>query len=315
MASVVEETKAPGTTQEEEDETDVSVRCASTPASFKGKLNLAGFAFTPPKQNNKDLPNTPQPRRILRNSVSASPSSGLSPSPSPKRKSDNTLAPSPSPRKKSRSPSGYAPPSTYAHLSELRDILEPNLICIFVGLNPGVQTARSGHAYAHPSNLFWKLLYSSGCTTRRCRPEEDRDLPRLFQLGNTNIVSRPTKNGSELSKAEMDASVEALEDKLRLYRPESVAIVGKSIWESIWRVRHGRSIKKEEFRYGWQDDGERMGLGDSDWEGAKVFVASSTSGLAASLLPHEKERIWRELGVWVEQRRAERSASVPEGIS
>lgn len=113
----------------------------------------------------------------------------------------------------------------------------------------------------------------------------------------------------------MDASVEALEDKLRLYRPESVAIVGKSIWESIWRVRHGRSIKKEEFRYGWQDDGERMGLGDSDWEGAKVFVASSTSGLAASLLPHEKERIWRELGVWVEQRRAERSASVPEGIS
>ena len=184
---------------------------------------------------------------------------------------------------------------------------------MFVGLNPGLETARAGHAYAHPSNLFWKLLHSSGCTTRRCRPEEDGDLPRLFQLGNTNIVSRPTRNGSELSNAEIDASVQTFEDKVLLFRPEAVCFVGKSIWESVWRVRHGRPIKKEEFRYGWQDDHERMGANESDWEGARVFMASSTSGLAASLLPAEKARIWRELGVWVEKRRAERSASVPEG--
>ena len=309
MSSVVAETKEPGTVKE--DETDVSVSSTSIPASFKGKLNLTDYAFSP-KQNNKEASNSPQPQRVLRSSASATPTA-LSPRPSPKRKS-NTLEPSPSPRKKSRSPAGYAPPSTYAHLPELRDILEPNLICMFVGLNPGVQTARSGHAYAHPSNLFWKLLHSSGCTTRRCRPEEDGDLPRLFQLGNTNIVSRPTKNGSELSKAEMDASVETLENKVQAFRPEAVCIVGKSIWESIWRVRHGKVIKKEEFRYGWQDDRERMGLGDADWDGARVFVATSTSGLAASLLPAEKERIWRELGVWVEQRRAERSASAPETI-
>jgi G:T/U-mismatch repair DNA glycosylase len=309
MSSVVAETKDPGTVKE--DETDVSVTSTSTPASFKGKLNLADYAFSP-KQINKEVSNSPQPPRILRSSVSATPPA-LSPSPSPKRKS-STLAPSPSPRKKSRSPSGYAPPSTYAHLPELRDILEPNLICMFVGLNPGVQTARSGHAYAHPSNLFWKLLHSSGCTTRRCRPEEDGDLPRLFQLGNTNIVSRPTKNGSELSKAEMDASVQTLEDKVRAFRPEAVCLVGKSIWESIWRARHGRSIRKEEFRYGWQDDREKMGV-DADWRGAKVFVATSTSGLAASLLPAEKERIWRELGIWVEQRRSERSISEPDRIA
>jgi hypothetical protein len=48
------------------------------------------------------------------------------------------------------------------------------------------------------------------------------------------------------------------------------------------------------------------------WEGAKVFVACSTSGLAASLLPAEKEKIWRELGVWVEKRREERSSNKVE---
>jgi len=195
-------------------------------------------------------------------------------------------------------------------------VLAPNLICVFIGLNPGIATATQGHAYAHPSNLFWKLLHSSGCTTRRCAPEEDGDLPRLFSLGNTNIVARPTRNGSELSKEEMDASVHILEEKIRKYKPEAVCIVGKSIWESIWRVKHGRKIKKEEFRYGWQDEEDNMGNIDVEekWEGAKVFVACSTSGLAASLLPAEKEKIWKELGVWVEQRRTERAnAQVKQG--
>jgi G:T/U-mismatch repair DNA glycosylase len=128
-------------------------------------------------------------------------------------------------------------------------------------------------------------------------------------------VSRPTRNGSELSKGEMDASVKVLEEKTRKYRPEAVCIVGKSIWESIWRVRKGRAIKKGEFRYEWQDEGENMGVVNGEWIGAKVFVASSTSGLAATLLPAEKERIWRELGVWVEQRRGERAAFKVEGGS
>lgn len=303
MSPVVVETEDLGDIKE--NETDVSANPSSAPASFKGRLNLADYAFSP-KQDNKEVSNSPQPQRSLRSSASAPPSP-LSTSSSPKRKS-TTLAPSPSPRKKSRSPSGYAPPSTYAHLPELPDVLEPNLICIFVGLNPGIKTALSGHAYAHPSNLFWKLMHSSGCTDRRCRPEEDGDLPRLFQLGNTNIVSRPTKNGSELSKAEMDASVQTLEDKVRAFRPEAVCLVGKSIWESIWRVRHGKPIKKDEFKYGWQDGRENMGAGDGDWKGARVFVATSTSGLAATSLPAEKERVWRELGVWVEERRAERSS-------
>lgn len=164
-------------------------------------------------------------------------------------------------------------------------------------------------------------------------------------------MSRPTKDGAELSKGEMDEGVAELERKIALYKPESVALVGKSIWESVWRVRHGRGIKKEEFRYGWQGDEERMGKGkgtgkavgkgkgkgmggffggsvkqkdsvvvdddddeggnpegeDKKWMGARVFVATTTSGLAASMSLREKEEIWAQLGSWVEERRAERA--------
>lgn len=131
-------------------------------------------------------------------------------------------------------------------------------------------------------------------------------MPELFSLGLTNIVSRPSRNGSELSKAEMDAGVSALEAKAREFRPEVICVVGKSIWESIWRVRHaGRAVGKN-FKYGWQDDSERMGAIDGVWAGSRVFVATSTSGLAASMSPQEKQDVWRQLGEWVESRRSER---------
>ncbi|KAF2435376.1 DNA glycosylase, partial [Tothia fuscella] len=249
--------------------------------------------------------------------TTASPSGvAPTPKPTPKRKQLAEQA-SPSPAKKRRPSSKYAPPSKYAHLSPLTDILEPNLICVFVGFNPGVRTATSGHAYAHPSNSFWKLLHSSGLTDRRCRPEEDVDLPRLYAMGNTNIVSRPSKDVAELAKQEVIAGVPILDNKIHKFKPEAVCIVGKSIWEAIWQYRNGKKPTKAEFSYGWQEERHNMGKlpwdegvevdgDDEDWVGARVFVATSTSGLSASLKPAEKEAIWKPFGDWVQQRRVER---------
>ncbi|MCJ1273061.1 hypothetical protein MMC21_000850 [Puttea exsequens] len=280
-------------------------------SSFGGALQQYAFVATP----------TPSPvRRITRASSSthAQAITRSSSNGSAKRKAIGTAA-SPSPAKKKR-PSSYAPPSKYANLTNLlTDSLAPNLICVFIGVNPGIRTATAGHAYAHPSNLFWKLCYSSGCTPRLCKPEEDHDLPHLYALGHTNIVSRPTKDAGELSKGEMDGGVAVLEEKVRRWRPESVCIVGKSIWESVWRVRHGKKISKGEFRYGWQDERENMGVvrnaeDGEHWRGAKVFVATTTSGLAAGMRPHEKEEVWRGLGEWVRQQRAERGIPDEGGV-
>ncbi|KAL1795042.1 hypothetical protein ACET3X_006858 [Alternaria dauci] len=219
--------------------------------------------------------------------------------------------------KKKRTPSRYADPSKYAHLSPLVDILQPNLICVFVGTNPGVQTAAAGHAYAHPSNLFWKLLHSSGLTDRRLKPEEDRSLPDLYCMGNTNIVERPSKDAAELSKEETAAGTAKLDSKFLKYKPEAVCIVGKGIWEAIWRYRYSKNLGKKDFKYGWQDEEHNMGKSkddkeerDSDgnvWKGSRVYVTTSTSGLAASLKPAEKEAIWKPFGEWVQKRRAERN--------
>lgn len=130
-------------------------------------------------------------------------------------------------------------------------------------------------------------------------------MPELYKLGLTNIVARPSRNGAELSKQEMDDGVSILDGKARRWRPESICVVGKSIWESIWRVRHGRAVGKD-FKYGWQDESENMGAVEGEWAGARIFVGTSTSGLAASLSPTQKQEVWSELGAWVMMRRAER---------
>lgn len=228
----------------------------------------------------------------------------------------NSKPPASPPPKKRRTASKYANPSKYAHLSPLIDILEPNLICVFVGTNPGVQTATAGHAYAHPTNHFWRLLHSSGLTDRRLKPEEDRSLPALYCMGNTNIVDRPSKDAAELSREETAAGTANLDAKFLRYKPEAVCIVGKGIWEAIWRYRYNKNINKNEFKYGWQDEKHNMGKskqGEQEtdasgniWKGSRVFVTTSTSGLAANLKPAEKEAIWKPFGEWVQKRRVER---------
>lgn len=135
-------------------------------------------------------------------------------------------------------------------------------------------------------------------------------------MGNTNIVDRPSKDAAELSKEETAAGTANLEVKFRKYKPEAVCIVGKGIWEAIWRYRYGRNMKKGEFKYGWQDVEHNMGktpLNEEKemergkvWKGSRVFVTTSTSGLAANLKPAEKEAIWRPFGEWVQNRREER---------
>jgi hypothetical protein len=47
---------------------------------------------------------------------------------------------------KKRSSSSYAPPTKYAHLNELADAVDDDILCLMVGHNPGVQTATTGHA-------------------------------------------------------------------------------------------------------------------------------------------------------------------------
>ena len=144
----------------------------------------------------------------------------------------------------------------------LPDILDYNLKVVFIGYNPGLNSARIGHHYAGKSNNFWKLLYEAGFTPYKFTPEEDGKLIQ-FGLGSTNIVDRPTRGIDELKTAEFREGAIHLKDLLEKYRPGYSCYMGIG----VYRVFSG----KKEVVCGIQKE--------SVVEGVKDYVCSSPSGL------------------------------------
>ena len=145
-------------------------------------------------------------------------------------------------------------------------------------------------------------MYSSGITTLKHTCEIDKSLPSLYRVGITNLITRPTRCASELSKEEMMANVDIVEDKIRKHRPRASCVVGKGIWDAIYERKHfGRKVPKN-FKFGWQE--ERLGV-DTDWEGSRCFVTPRTSGRVAAYSRQFQEIMWRELGRWVQMERGD----------
>ena len=74
----------------------------------------------------------------------------------------------------------------------LAPVLGPDLLVLFVGINPSLRSAEVGHHFARPGNRFYPALFASGFTPRLLAPEEDGELPS-FGVGSTNIAARPTR--------------------------------------------------------------------------------------------------------------------------
>ncbi|GAA5872788.1 hypothetical protein JCM1840_004518 [Sporobolomyces johnsonii] len=146
----------------------------------------------------------------------------------------------PKTKKKKRPARPYADPSTYAELGAdpLTDYLRCGLDLLLCGINPGVKSAQLGLHYASPTNHFWKALAGSGLTDRLLDPSEGPLLPKLYGIGSTNLVPRPSAEMSELSNDEMKACVPALLRKIAAHKPKMVAFVGMKICEVVLRHLH-----------------------------------------------------------------------------
>ena len=160
--------------------------------------------------------------------------------------------------------------------SALPDYLRPSLDVVFVGINPGLASAASGHHYAGPGNHFWPLLHESGLTPVPLGYEDDA---RTLEhgIGLTNLVDRPSRGLADLTRAEMEAGAEPLRQKLRSFRPRVVCFNGKAIYEAFSGQRC------------------RFGLQPERAEGAVVFVMPSTSARTAAYQRPAKLAFFREL--------------------
>jgi TDG/mug DNA glycosylase family protein len=159
--------------------------------------------------------------------------------------------------------------------ARLSDRVGPRPRILFVGINPSLRSAEVGHHFASPGNPFWRLLYAARLIPTAFTCRDDARLPS-HGLGLTNIVPRPTRAASELTRAEYAAGRGRLARLIARVRPRTVAFVGVTVYRAFFgaAASPGPGAKPE-----------RIGA-------ARVFVLPNPSGLNAAYPGFRDKLVW-----------------------
>ena len=159
----------------------------------------------------------------------------------------------------------------------IRDVIAPDLKVLFVGINPGLYSAATGHHFARPGNRFWPALHRAGFTARELHPSEQRNLLESG-YGITNLVNRATATADELGPEEFVAGRRRLAAKLRRYRPATVAFLG------VGAYCHAFALKAAP-----------IGPQPQRFEGVPVWLLPNPSGLNANYQLPALVKLFRSL--------------------
>jgi TDG/mug DNA glycosylase family protein len=184
----------------------------------------------------------------------------------------------------------------------LKDRIRPGLRVLFVGINPGVRSAMTGHHFAGYSNRFWKLLWESRLVPEPITFEHDDRLPE-FGFGITNLVARPSPGIDDLLPSEYREGWGVLERKIRRYRPETVALVGVTLYRAIEPL----ILSDADRAAGIRKAGIiKPGCQPPTIHGARVFVLPNPSGRNANFSYAEMLAAFRLLRRSISARRPRR---------
>ncbi len=158
------------------------------------------------------------------------------------------------------------------------DIGRPGLDVLFVGINPGLISARERQHFANPANGFWRLLHESGFTPRRLAPSEGHALLDLG-AGITNLVARESAGVADLGPEDYARGRVTLRRKIHRLRPAAVVFVGVTAYRAF------------------RDSSEPVACGEQPDRiaGARVFVVPNPSGRNAHFSRGEMLDRFREV--------------------
>lgn len=133
---------------------------------------------------------------------------------------------------------------------------------LFVGINPHYGSYDRGVPFSN-NKMFWYLLSDAGIIPeKREELRDDETLRRMYKkkfnavyrLGFVNIIDRPTRDVSKLTRGEELPGRKKISRIIRTERPKVVCFVGKVTYEKY--------SGSKDFSFGWQ-----TGIGD-----ARIFV-------------------------------------------
>lgn len=173
-------------------------------------------------------------------------------------------------------------------LGRLRDRIAPGVQVLFVGINPGIRSAMTGHHFAGYSNRFWKLLYDARLVPEPLTYLDDDRLPR-WGYGITNIVPRATAGIGDLGREEYIEGRTRLHAKIARWNPRVVAMVGITVYRAMFPDDKGVV---------------HLGRQAKTLAGAAVFVLPNPSGRNANYSYAEMREAFEALGRYHRRRRS-----------
>jgi double-stranded uracil-DNA glycosylase len=177
----------------------------------------------------------------------------------------------------------------------LRDRLEPGVRVLFVGINPGVRSALTGHHFAGYSNRFWKLLFDARLIPEPITSQDDTRLPE-WGFGITNLVPRATPGINDLRPDEFREGARTLVRKVRRYQPEVLALVGVTVWRALAGAVAGRAASGRPLTFGLQDRSALdPGIARQVPSTTRIFVLPNPSGRNANYSYAEMLEVFRAL--------------------
>lgn len=209
--------------------------------------------------------------------------------------------------------------SPYSSLLDLQPMISDDITLLFVGFNPGVESSRQQHHYAHPTNLFWKLFNALDVLRkvlelRNLKVDTDQFLSLVFHegkltvgarnddqlvpygVGFTDLVLRCTKTAQELSKQEKLDNVPRLFSEFARSNAKWIVVIGKGIWEFIVKyVNPSYRLTKENFQWGLQTGALVKEIHRQCGSHFNLYVFPNTSGLVALMKYPEKLALWEQL--------------------
>lgn len=159
----------------------------------------------------------------------------------------------------------------------LPDLVAEGLEVLFCGINPSLYSAALGYHFARPGNRFWPALYAGGFTPRLLQPQEQQELLYLG-CGITNVASRPTTAAASLNAAEIKEGAERLREKILLYKPKVLAVLGITVYKEAFGAAE-----------------VKVGLQEEMMAESRVWVLPNPSGLNAHYTPATLGELFTEL--------------------
>lgn len=202
----------------------------------------------------------------------------------------------PRPRGETSSKTGKASFAADERLARrLRDRIAPGVRVLFVGINPGVRSALTGHHFAGFSNRFWRLLYDSGLVPEPVTYKDDDRLPE-WGFGITNVVPRATPGIDSLRPEEYRDGTRTLLRKVNRYRPAVLALVGVTVWRAVLEGTGAPAAKTRRVVLGLQKREElEPGVNRRIPSETRIFVIPNPSGRNANYSYGEMLRVFKEL--------------------